>query len=155
MPGKTVDIVTGYIPGSFRVLGFMMILPVLISSIAKVVSLPFVVIGMAIFAARTGVQLNLDKKTYKEYTWILGLRFGKEEPYPGIEYVFLKENKVSQKMSARLASTTVHSEVFDGFIRFSENDKVRVFRGKTKEEVMKKLMDLSAQLNVDVLDYSK
>lgn len=112
-------------------------------------------VGLALLTARNGLLLDLAEKTYREYLWILGIRLGKAESFSRIEYVFLKENKVSQNMTARLASTTVRSEVFDGFIRFSETDKVHVFRGKTKEAVMKKLTDLSARLNVDILDYTK
>lgn len=143
------------VPVTLRGLGMAMVVPVVVGSISKLVSIPLALIGLSLITIRNGIRVDLNSKTYQEYTWFLGVRFGKVESFHKIEYVFLKENKVSQNMSARLASATVHSEVFDGFIRFSESDKVHVFRGRTKESVMKQLTALSAQLQVDILDYTK
>lgn len=158
MSGDSIDLKSATPPVPFALRGLVwisMVGPLFIFSISKLVSIPFALVGLALLTIRNGIRVDLKSKTYQEYTWFLGIRFGKMESFNRIEYVFLKSNKVSQKMSARLASTTVHSEVYDGFIRFSETDKVHVFRGKTKESVMQKLQDLSAKLQVDILDYSQ
>jgi len=119
------------------------------------ISIPVSVVGLSIATARLGLLVDINSRTYQEYVSLLGIRFGRKVSFHRIEYLFLKRNNVSQKMSARLASTTVHSEVFDGFIRFSETEKVRVYREKTKDALMKKLLELSARLSVDILDYTK
>ncbi len=127
---------------------------ILIPAISKWVSLPTATIGLGVATAYSGLQINLLNKTRREYVWLLGLRFGRVESYSTIEYLFLKANHVRQNMSARLATTTLRFQVYDGFIRFSASDKFHLFRGRDQEVVMNKLKALAEKLDVDVQDYT-
>ena len=141
-------------PVALRLLGVLMIpLPVL-PALNPWVAMPFAVMGMALATAHTGVRIDRQNKTCQEYTWLLGIRLGETTSFDRIEYLFLKSNHVRQNMSSRVASNTFHFQVFDGFIRFSETEKVHLFRSRDKAAVMKSLTDAARKVNVDILDYT-
>lgn len=141
-------------PGALRLFGILLVALPLIPAISKWVSLPIATVGLGIATAYLGLRIDLKNKTRQEYVWLLGLRFGEAEPFQQIEYLFMKANNVSQNMSARLASATLHFQVFDGFLRFSEADKVHLFRTRDREALLAKMDLLGKQLAVDILDYT-
>ena len=141
-------------PVALRLLGALMIPLPLIPSLNPWAALPFTVVGIALATAHTGVRIDRQNKTCQDYTWLLGIRLGETTTFDRIEYLFLKSNNVRQNMSARVASNTFHFQVFDGFIRFSETEKVHLFRSRDKAAVMKSLTDASQKMNLDILDYT-
>lgn len=127
-------------------------LPLLFTSIVGGVIL--CLISLVILTTHYRVSVDLDKKNYRDYLWILGLRNGEKGKFSNIEYVFIKKGTVTQTMRLRVASSTIRKEVFDGYLKFSEHDKIHLFTMDRKETLVKKLKTISSGLKVKLIDYS-
>ncbi len=146
---------TPYFSGGILYLGISMVLPGLfITSINILASLPFFLISLIIATTHYRLEVDITNKTYRQYVWLMGLKWGEREPFETIEYMFVKRNKVSQTMNSMLNAREVHSEVYDGFLRFSEKDKVHLATTRTKVNLLKKLTPIANTLQVEILDYS-
>jgi hypothetical protein len=66
----------------------------------------------------------------------------------------VKTNREKTVLHSQIQTTTFRNTVFDGYIRFSETEKILLFRSKNKEEVIKKLQPISVQLQLRVVDYT-
>lgn len=105
----------------------------------------------------THYRLNVDfgNKTFRHCVWILGFKNGDREKFETIEYLFIKKNKVSQRMHHMVMSTTIHQEVYDGYLRFSEKNKIHLTTCDRKEDLIKILKTIAARLRVRIFDYSE
>lgn len=57
-------------------------------------------------------------------------------------------------MSMRIASSTIQKEVYDGYLKFSEKDKIHLLTKDNKNDLIAKLKVMSAALKVKIVDYS-
>lgn len=144
-----------YFSGSIIFLGVLLLIPSFITRISLIATVPFLFVSLIIFTTHYRLEIDLQRRVYRHYVWLLGMKRGNPESFEKIDYVFIKRNKVSQSMHSRVASSTVHSEVFEGFLRFSEKDKIHLITARKKESLVKKLKIIASQLNTQILDYSE
>lgn len=107
-----------------------------------------------IFTTHYRLRIDLDKREYRDYLWILGLKDGKKYSFVAIEYFFIKKNTVSQTMGLKAANTTIAKEVYDAYLKFSEEEKLHVVTANRKDKIVKKLVPVSTSLNIKILDYT-
>jgi len=119
-----------------------------------ITGLVLILAGVVIFTTHNRLQVDLDKKTYHDYVWILGLKNGDKGTFDRIEYLFIKRSKVSQTMNSLVSSATIHKYVFDAYLKFSEKKKIYLMTKESKETLTRKLKPIAAALNVDIVDYS-
>lgn len=153
---KPLDIrTTAYFSGAIFYLGISMILPGLFMvKIHPLAVLPFFLISIVTLTTHYGLELDVQAKNYREYVWLLGLKLGKWETYDTMEYLFIKRNKESQTIHSRISSRDVHYEVHDGYVRFSEMNKVHLATARNRESLLKTLKPIAKQLHLEILDYS-
>jgi uncharacterized membrane protein YcgQ (UPF0703/DUF1980 family) len=119
-----------------------------------VIGLILLTISMVIFTTHYRLRIDLNNKSYHDYLWILGLKHGEKGKFESVEHLFIKKSKVSQTMSLRAASTTITKNVFDGYLKFSEGNKIHIATMDNKEELVNKLRAISTKLNTRIIDYS-
>ncbi len=114
------------------------------------------IIGFIILTTHYRLKIDTDQKVYQDYVWILGLKkTDSTVRFDNIEYFFIKKNKVSQTMNYEVLSSTIKNEVFDGYLKFSDEDKVHIATEGKKENLIKKLKPLSIKLDLKIIDYSE
>lgn len=101
-----------------------------------------------------GVEINLASKKYKEYVWLLGIKQGQYIPFQSIQYFFIKDFKVSQRVNSRIKSATFIEEEFRGFVKFDDDEKIHLLTKKNKEALIQKLKSIAQDLQVGLIDYS-
>jgi hypothetical protein len=153
---KTIDIKTSpYFSGQvvfFGIvlvgigLGFLIIKPVL-SGILLFISL-------IIFTTHYRLRVDLEAKTYFDYLWILGFRNGDTGKFEHLEYIFVKKSKVTQTMSLRVASTTIDKEIYDGYLKFSDQHKIHLVTKDSQQGLLKILAPIAEKLAVKIVDHS-
>lgn len=111
-------------------------------------------ISSIIFTSHYRLTIDFSKKTYRDYLWILGFKQGGTENFQNIEYLFIRKSKVSQTMNLRSLSSTLRKDVYDGYLRFSETNKIHLITKVSKETLLSKLRPISRQLNVKIIDFS-
>lgn len=108
-----------------------------------------------IFTTHYRFRIDLVKKEFQDYLWILGLRQGATVRYEKMEYFFIKKSNVSQTMGLKAATTTVHKEVFDAYLKFSEKEKVFIVSQNSKEKLLSQLHPMATSLQVQIIDYTE
>ncbi len=153
---KKVDFKTSpYFSGIFIFLGIFLLLIGLAALFIDVMDASILLfVSFMILTTHYRLSIDLDTKTFHDYTWFLGFKNGEKGKFESIEYLFLKKNRVSQKMQLKAANTTVRKEVYDGYIKFSETEKIHLFTKDNKKDILAKLRELSTMLNVRIIDYS-
>ncbi len=107
-----------------------------------------------IYTTHYRLHIDLDKKVYRDYLWIMGLKDGKLCNFHDLSYFFIKKNKVSQTMGLKAATTTVVKEVYDAYLKFSDEEKIHVLTANHKENIVAKLHPISKTLQIDLVDYT-
>ncbi|HEY9049244.1 MAG TPA: hypothetical protein VIN08_25255 [Ohtaekwangia sp.] len=154
---KSIDFKTSaYFSGTVVILGVGVLISGLLVMMANVViGTILAVVSLLIFTTHYRLGIDFDKKEYHDYTWILGLKSGDKGSFERIEYIFIKKNKVSQTLNRYTGSSTIRSDVYDGFLKFSEEDKIHLMTRNSKEKLIAKLRPIAAQLQVSIIDYSE
>jgi hypothetical protein len=147
---------SGYFSGTIIFLGIVLIfvgVPVILKSV--IIGSIIFLVCIIIFTTHYRLTIDFDNKIFHDYLWILGLKSGDRGKFEHIEYLFVKKSKVSQKMNHLVASSTIRKEVYEGYLRFSENNKLHLTTEDSKKELMKKLSVISKKLNVSIIDYAE
>lgn len=154
---QSVDFKTSsYFSGSITILGYLLVgggLPLLFVSLPG--GLISLFIGFVIFSTHYRLRVDVNAKAYHDYLWILGFRHGERGTFENIEYLFIKKSAFTQTMSVRVASSTIRKEVYDGYLKFSERDKIHLLTMDSKEQLLAKLSPVATQLKTRVIDYSE
>ncbi len=146
---------TRYFPGTFIFLGGLLVIGGLIA-LTKILALGLVLLLVAAFLFTTtyGITIDLGQKRYHDYLWMLGFKKGEWRSFEKVEYFFIKKRNASQTMHMKSITNTVHKPVYDGYLRFSEDNKVFIATFEDKAKLIAKLKPLADQLGVDVIDYA-
>jgi hypothetical protein len=54
-----------------------------------------------------------------------------------------------------VASTTIRKEVYDGYLKFSNEEKIHLLTKDNKKEIVERLEEISGKLGVKLIDYSE
>jgi hypothetical protein len=153
---KTVDFKTSpYFSGTILfVAGVFALVAVVVITASMVTGIIMLTACLAVFTTHYRLRIDFEKKVYHDYVWIFGMNHGEKGKFETIEYLFIKKNKVSQTMNLRVASSTIRKDVYDGYLKFSENHKLHLITKDNKKDLAAKLDVISRQLKVKVIDYS-
>ncbi len=88
--------------------------------------------GILVLTTYYGVRLDFNSGTYYDYTWIAGFKTGERGRFDKIEYIYINKSKYGQTMSSRAQSTTTIGWEFNGYLKFSETQKLHL---RTKPKV--------------------
>ena len=150
----------------FRISGFfsgrIIFLGVLLLFIGLLVVLKSIIVGMiillvsaAIFSTHYRLKIDYSKKEFFDYVWVLGFKNGDHGKFEKIEYLFIKKSRVSQKMNHIVGSATIQKEVYDGYLKFSDQEKIHLITQDNKKNLIEKLKAMSTKLKVRIVDYSE
>ena len=120
-----------------------------------IIGLIILLTSVVIFTTHYRLKINFNNHEFHDYLWIMGLKNGEKGKFQSIEYIFIKKSKVSQKMNSRASTTTIRREVYDGYLKFSEKDKIHLMTEDNKDTLIKKLNLISAKLQTKIIDYSE
>lgn len=154
---RGIDVrIAPYFPGLMLIPGLVF----MIMGLVFVVKIPFIgifllLMSVIIFTTHYRLAIDLDKKTYHDYLWLMGLKSGERGAFDTIDYIFIKKVKVSQTMNSRVSSSTIREESFEAYLRFSESHKIHLLSKKKKYFLVKKLKPLAELLQVKIYDYSE
>ena len=154
---RVIDFKTsGYFSGTIMFFGiFLLFIGLLVMATHGPVGLIMPLISIIIFSTHYRLKVDLDNKVFHDYLWILGIKHGEKGKFDQVEYLFIKRSKVSQTMRLKAASTTIRKEVYDGYLKFSETNKIHLLTEDDKTELIRKLKVMSEKLSSKIVDYSE
>lgn len=156
-PMKVIDFKTsGYFSGTMMFFGILLFfIGLLVMATHGPIGLIMPLISLVIFSTHYRLKVDFENKVFHDYLWILGIKQGEKGQFDNIEYLFIKRSKVSQTMQLKAASTTIHKDVYDGYLKFSETNKIHLLTEDHKSELIRKLKVISEKLNSKIIDYSE
>ena len=153
-----IDIKFGALfPWQFRLVGFVLML----SAVAFIqtqlwVSILLVLAGMFILLSYEGTEVNINTKTYREYTSFFFIKTGKFLGYSQAEQIYLTKSKQSQQIYTAHTnqSSTFSDTLYNAYLKLSPGKKIHLCSQKNKNSLLEKLSPLSEKLKVDIVDYT-
>ncbi|WP_299128554.1 hypothetical protein [uncultured Winogradskyella sp.] len=115
-----------------------------------------VALGSIIFYFRKGIELDLQKRIYRNFMSLFNHRIGKWKDLSDIEYVSVFSTKeFSLDPNLRVDHEPGVSETFDVIhvnLFYDTNKKITSFRTQDKKEAFNVAEEIAQLLNVDILD---
>ncbi len=157
MKETVVDFRTSnYFSGAIQFMGLVLtFIAVLVIPSSSIATLVLLTISLLIFTSHYRLALHLEDQSYHDYLWILGMKTGDRGKFQNIDYLFIRKARISQTMHLRAASSTVSKEVYEGYLRFSEQNKVHLMTRDSKNALIARLRPIAKKLKVTIIDYSE
>lgn len=111
--------------------------------------------SLLIFTTHYRVTINFSDKTFHDYLWIVGMKTGEKGTFDAMAYVFVKKSKVSQTMHARVASTRIEKEAYDGYLKFSNGATIHLATKDSREKLLPKLHRMAHLLELTLIDHTQ
>jgi hypothetical protein len=147
--------IKNYLPLFFMILGVGLMVGGVYSILEKTfLSIGLLLIGLVLVTTQCRLQINFDEKYYREYVWTLGLKWGEKIKFNQIQYFYLTKTKKVQVYGQTYKNHYVTGTHFNGYIKFSDNEKILVADGSSKDWVLKRLKKINSKLGLEVKDYS-
>jgi hypothetical protein len=147
---------SNYFPLMARFGGIVFIVLGLLLVVVNIfVALLFVIGGLFVVTAHYRLKVDFGRGTYFDYSWVLGFKMGERGRFERIEYIYINKNKVSQTVRVRVASTSFDRYDYNGYLKFSENQKIHLRSDANKKTVVRHMEVLAAKLKCQIRDYSE
>jgi hypothetical protein len=155
-----VDLKTSnYFPVTAIIVAVLILIPVgVLLLFSKLLVLGLIMLALSTVILTTHYRLKIDfqRKEFHEYvSFLFFFKSGDGGNFETIQYLFIKSKNVSQTMNSRISSMTVRKSVFDGYLKFSEDEKIHIDTKDSKEALVKKLVGISNQLKIRIIDYTE
>jgi len=149
--------IANYFSTGYILLGILFLLIGISAIVLGNIILGVILILATLIISTSHYRLKIDPSThrFKFYIWFLGFAVGKEQSYDNIEYIFLKKNQVSQTMHMESLTSTVKSEVYDLFLKFSNRETLHLLSKKNYEEASIQLKSIASEFNLETVDYMR
>lgn len=146
-----------YFPNNVKIIGILFLVSGLIVFTLGyyLPSILFLFLGMFIFITRYGIEIDIEKKKYTDYLSLFGFKNGQSKEFQTIESIYLNEGMKTTKMHLRGHATTLSKKEYNGYIKFSEDQKIHLLSSEKKNDVEKLLNQMCSDLNITLSDYSK
>lgn len=116
----------------------------------------FVFVGIFVAFTKSGVQINLQESTYRDYNSFLGLRQGKWKSLDNYTYITLMRNReVSATLSASNRRAVTGATTYYDICLLSANhrEKLTIKRITDRDKASGEIKKLSEQLNLPMTKY--
>ncbi len=139
-----------------KLLGSLLVLLSVVVSFQHLIgAIIMLIVGMAITTASYGVQIKPEDRTYREYMFLLGFKFGKWESFNKIEKIFVNLVTESETIYSRAnRGYTIKKRKLAAFLKFNEDSKVKLYVEDDKGILMKKLNRIAEDLSIPITDNS-
>ncbi|NJN41922.1 MAG: hypothetical protein HC811_06550 [Flammeovirgaceae bacterium] len=151
-----MDIRHGFLfPWTFRFIGLLLMLTGA-GLFTKMLWLTpiLLLVGAFFITAYEGFEIDKATKKYREYTAYLFIKTGKFEPYSEIERIYINKGKESQRIYTMHTNQSAEfaNELYKGYLKFSNGEKVLLQTTKKKDVMVKKLTALAQYVNAELVD---
>ncbi|MBC5992734.1 hypothetical protein [Pontibacter cellulosilyticus] len=125
---------------------------VYVSLTYPVISAIFILMGLLPFTMHKCVEFKLYEGVYREGYCIVGRALGKEEPFSGLDFIFLKKNRYTQITHGEVAEVVSRNISFDGYLNLCDGTKILVVQESDKEQALKKLSAIAQDFQAEIKD---
>jgi hypothetical protein len=152
-----IDLKTAsYFPSTWRLVALIFtIAGILIAFVNVFVGITIAIGGVLVVTTHYRIEVDFNRGTYRDYTWIVGIKSGETARFDRIEYIFINKNKVSQTLSGHVTSANIRRYDYNGYLKFSETQKIHLRSDESKTKLVRHMQFIAARLNCPLHDYSE
>ena len=97
------------------------------------------------------LEIDVEKKTYRDLTSVFGRTFGKAVDFNEIENVFIKSSIVSQTIHGFGPNSYEKKDYeFDAYLKFTNGEKLFLVSDDDKKELVKRLQTVLKKLGTEI-----
>jgi hypothetical protein len=111
--------------------------------------------GVAMTTTHYRLEIDFKNKRYKDYVWFFGFKNGEQEQFEKIEYLFIKQTRLSHNLNSLVSTRTIAKDAFNGYLKLSNGEPIHLLTRSNKPALVKRVNEIAQALQVDVVDYSK
>lgn len=116
----------------------------------------FIIVGIFVAFTKSGIQINLQENTYKDYNSLFGLRQGKWKTLDNYSYITLMQNHESSATLSRsnrraVTGATTYYDVC--LLSGNHREKLTIKRITERNIASSEIKKLSEQLNLPMTKY--
>ena len=112
--------------------------------------------ALIIFTGSYGLEIMPEKKEFRNYNSFLFLKKGHWKTYVSIEKIYITTSFKSQKIYTLVTGgPTIRKKYHNGYLKFTDGDKVFLQSKKHKKSLIKNLQKLSDRLDLEITDHSE
>jgi hypothetical protein len=92
----------------------------------------------------------MNKKFIHEYIWVLGSKWGTPKLFEHIEYIFINETKMRQKIIMPWGGRVRYHKYVDyiAYVKLSSGEKILLTRSKNHKTMAKNIKEISVKLAI-------
>ena len=109
-------------------------------------------IGGFYFFLSQGIEINFDKKKYRNFISLFHLDYGKWEDLPEIDYISVFKTEQTTKVWVSSASANITDTVIRINLFHSNNQKIEAYETQNIDDAFKKAKQIATILDIDILD---
>ena len=111
-----------------------------------------VMFGVLILTTNYVTEIDLGKKMYRDYLWMLGLRMNEDyQKFASLDRIVITKGSYSQAINTRVQSRQMDWSDYTGTLLL-DNDSLDLLTKADKKELIKGIKEFSDFLQVDVED---
>jgi hypothetical protein len=141
-------------PIQFQILGYVLLFSGLVLIVVNIfASIILILFGGLIVTAYAGVEFKENK--FREYNSFFFLRFGKWGKLKGVNKIFIKKVKTSQKLYGRAnQSSIIKNVIYKAFLKFEDGNTILLKENKDKIKLEQNIQSVNQYFKTDTIDYS-
>lgn len=156
---RSMNLFISYVlPVQFRILGWIALLFSLPlgATYGAIVAIMVIITCLVIITASYEVEVNNKAQYYRNLVSILGGgKFGKKHYFDAIQYCFITKGRYNQELSAGPANTTIVFEKYNGYLKFSDDEKILIATKKTRKELLGVVNSFRIAWDIELMDYTR
>lgn len=112
-----------------------------------------IIIGIGITTSTYGFQIDQENKSYREYMFLMGFKFGKWYSYDLVKKIFINPIIQSERIYSRAnQGYTVKKRKLASFLKFTNGKKIRLYESANRPDLMLKLNMIAKDLSTHIED---
>jgi hypothetical protein len=114
---------------------------------------PFIILSISITVAYHAVYIDSNKKTFRNYICLFGLKLGKAEPLPNIKYILVKDTVFSTSIFRGMGKT--YHNNYEVALVCEGKIIISLLYSIDKKEVIDLVRQISKELKCQIEDLTK
>lgn len=96
------------------------------------------------------VAIDTERHMYYDGTIIFGIKSGSWAPYSALDVLYVKKHAYRQTMNSRGTSSTVRTTQYDGYLRFTDGEKIQLVNERSREAAVTRMTPIAKQMGLDL-----
>jgi len=148
-----------YFPQFIQQLGWVLILfgiLLLIMAIpmpTPLVPLGSILAGLVFSLTSRGTRIDLERKRFKQYVGLFGLKAGSWEPLPELKEIVFTSNSYSQQIHSIVSRRSLSTREYRAFMK-GDDSKILFSAGKDSQTVQNDARTVAKGLSLPAIDYT-